>query len=129
DTLTTRPLPTEQLTDTTKTIRNSLFHIEWTTLPPTAPLAQDAAPASETDAIWAWLDTEHFPATPQTDETAAGTGASAPRFHSISALAEAVDNATPNAVLLSCVFQPLTTMTELHQATHHLLALLQEWLT
>uniref|UniRef100_UPI000567E59C hypothetical protein n=1 Tax=Streptomyces sp. NRRL F-5126 TaxID=1463857 RepID=UPI000567E59C len=33
DTLTTRPLPTEQLTDTTKTIRNSLFHIEWTTLP------------------------------------------------------------------------------------------------
>ncbi|MYQ62373.1 Acyl transferase domain-containing protein [Streptomyces sp. SolWspMP-5a-2] len=123
ETVTFRPLPVAQLVDTARTVRDSLFHIEWTTLPSSALPAEE--PGSATDANLAWLDTEHFPVSPETDATVSAD-TPMPRFKSVAALAEAADS--PNNVLLSCIFQPLTTAPELHQATHHLLALLQEWL-
>ncbi|WP_370672249.1 MULTISPECIES: SDR family NAD(P)-dependent oxidoreductase [Streptomyces] len=125
DALTTRPLPVEQLAATSQAVRDSLFHIEWTALPSSALSSRETG--SGTTANLAWLDTEHF-AAPRTDETAEETGASIARFSGVPALAESVDGADPGTALLSCVFQPLTTTAELHQATHHLLALLQEWL-
>ncbi|MFF7459772.1 SDR family NAD(P)-dependent oxidoreductase, partial [Kitasatospora sp. NPDC008115] len=114
DALTLRPLPAEQLADSAKPLRDSLFHIEWTPLTPSSPVAE---------ANWAWLDTEHFP-------LADGETITSDRYGSITALAEALDNGTPApaTVLLPCVFQPLATVEELHQATRHLLALIQQWL-
>uniref|UniRef100_UPI00055BA4D9 hypothetical protein n=1 Tax=Streptomyces sp. NRRL F-5126 TaxID=1463857 RepID=UPI00055BA4D9 len=118
--VTFRPLPAEQLSDTARAVRDTLFQVRW------APLSPEAGPAAPAGVNWAWLDTERFPL--HADETMT-VGTPVPRYSSIAALAETLDAAMPMAVLLPCVFQPLTTMTELHQATHHLLALLQEWLT
>ncbi|MYQ62374.1 type I polyketide synthase [Streptomyces sp. SolWspMP-5a-2] len=145
--LTTRPLPADQLVDMAKVVRDSLFHVEWTALP-----VQETAPTPETDANWAWLDTKCFPL--RADGTTEGTSTHIPRFDSIAALAETLDISKPATVLLPCVFGPLAaepsestesatstesagstdsdvstaSLTELRLATHHLLALLQEWL-
>ncbi|MFF7459764.1 type I polyketide synthase, partial [Kitasatospora sp. NPDC008115] len=116
--LTTRPLPAEQLADSAKPLRDSLFHIEWTPLTPSSSVAE---------ANWAWLDTAHFPLA---DGETITSGDQIPRYDSITALTEALDNGTPApaTVLLPCVFQPLATVEELHQATRHLLTLIQQWL-
>ncbi|MFF7459761.1 SDR family NAD(P)-dependent oxidoreductase, partial [Kitasatospora sp. NPDC008115] len=116
DALTLRPLPAEQLADSAKPLRDSLFHIEWTPLTPST---------SGTDANWAWLDTAHFPLA---DGETITSGDQIPRYDSITALTEALDTDTPATVLLPCAFQPLATVEELHQATRHLLTLIQQWL-
>ncbi|WP_030912861.1 zinc-binding dehydrogenase, partial [Streptomyces sp. NRRL F-5126] len=119
------------LTDTTKTIRNSLFHIEWTTLP-----VQETTSPPGTDTSWAVLAGPEDDAfgTSLLSALTDSTGHKAGRFKDLDSLLTALTEGQPAPGMVLATCPPTTTdtsptHTEIRHVTSHILRLLQHWLT
>ncbi|MDT0439265.1 beta-ketoacyl synthase N-terminal-like domain-containing protein, partial [Streptomyces sp. DSM 41981] len=130
DALTTRPLPTEQLSDTAKTVRDSLFQIEWTTLP-----QQESTSAPSTATTWAVLagaEDDAF-ATRLVTALTDDTGEKAARYDDLDGLLTALTEGqpAPAMVITTCTTSAKDASpahAHVRDVTSRTLRLLQHWL-